>query len=198
MKKILPLLAAIGFLLVACGPKAQPTPDAAMVQQTAVAMAFTMAAQTALAAPTNTLVPPTATATLPPPPSPTFPSLPTFPAAQATATLASAGGACNGMMAPNPGGPIVYIVVDNQTKGSLTFSLYLNETPFSCGFVPGVGYIGANQSVGVHVPEGCYWPSAYVNDPKKPRAHNGPLGCVHGDDKITIQVSYDGIRWVWP
>ncbi len=198
MKKVLPLLVAIGLLLVACGPKEPPTPDPGQVQQTAVAMAFTMAAQTALAQPSPTPVPPTATATLPPPPSPTFPVLPTFPAAQPTATAASAGGACNSLIAPGWGGKSVYVVIDNQTKGPLTFSLYLNETPFACGFVPGVGYIGANQSVGVTVPEGCYWPSAYVNDPKKPRAHEGPLGCIHGDDKITIQVSYDGIRWVFP
>lgn len=198
MKKVLPILIAIGILLTACGPKGTPTPDAAQVLQTAVAMANTIAAQTQAAIPTNTPVPPTATATIAPPATATFPVFPTLSVAQPTATLASAGGACNGMMAPGWGGKGVYIVIDNQTKGSLTFSLYLNETPFSCGFVPGVGYIGPNQSVGVTVPEGCYWPSAYVNDPKKPRAHEGPLGCAHGDDKITIAVSYDGIRWVWP
>ena len=198
MKKVLPLLAALGLFLAACGAKGTPTPDVAAMMQTANAMAFTMSAQTAAAMPTNTPVPPTATATLPPPASPTLPLLPTFPAAQPSATSAAAGGACNSLMAPNPGGPQVYVVIDNRTKGSLTFSLYLNETAFSCGFVPGVGYIGANQSIGVTIPEGCYWPSAWVNDPKKPRSHSGPQGCIHGDDKITIAVEYEGIRWIWP
>ena len=198
MKKVLPILIALGILLTACGPKETPTPDPAQVLQTVVAMANTIAAQTQAALPTNTPVPPTATATIAPPATATFPVFPTLSVAQPTATLASAGGACNSMMAPNPGGPQVYVVIDNQTKGSLTFSLYLNETAFSCGFVNGIGFIGQGQSVGVTIPEGCYWPSAYVNDPKKPRAHEGPLGCIHGNDKITIQVSYDGIRWVWP
>lgn len=198
MKKFLPILIAIGLLLTACGAKEPPTLDPVMVQQTAVAMAVTMAAQTQAARPTNTPVPPTATATIAPPATATFPVFPTLSVAQPTATQVSAGGACNSLMAPNWGGPSVYVLIDNQTKGALTFSLYLNETPFSCGFVPGVGYVGPNQSIGVTIPEGCYWPSAYVNDPKKPRAHEGPLGCIHGDDKITIAISYDGIRWLFP
>ncbi len=199
MKKVLPILIALGVLVAACAPKAEPTLDPVMVQQTAVAMAFTMSAQTQAALPTNTPVPPTATATLPPPPSPTFPSLPTFTTSQATATTAPlTGDACNSLMAPGWGGPSGYILIDNQTKGTLTFSLYLNETAFSCGFVRGVSFIGANQSVGVTVPFGCYWPSAYVNDPKKPRAHDGPLGCITGSDKTTLIISYDGIKWVGP
>lgn len=198
MKKVLPIVIAIGLLLAACGPQEAATLDPVMVQQTAVAMAFTMSAQTQAAMPTNTPVPPTATATIAPPPSPTFPALPTFPAAQATATTASTtGGACNSLMAPNWSGPEVYVLIDNQTKAPLSFSLYLNETAFACGFAR-LPAVGPNANVGVHLPAGCYWPSAYVNDPKKPRAHEGPLGCLNGDDKITIVITYDGMRWVWP
>jgi hypothetical protein len=100
-------------------------------------------------------------------------------------------------MDPHPGGPMVYLMIDNQTKASLSFSLYLNETPFACGYAR-VPAIGPNANVGINVPEGCYWPSAYVNDPKKPRALNGPAGCIHGDDKITLVVTYDGMRWLFP
>ena len=198
MKKVLPLIFALGLFLAACGPKGTPTPDPAQVMQTAVALAVTISAQTQAALPTNTPVPPPATATLPPPPSPTTFALPTFPAIQPTATTAaSAGGACNSLMAPNPGGPKIYLLIDNQTKASLSFSLYLNETAFACGFAR-LPAIGPNANVGVYLPAGCYWPSAYVNDAKKPRAHEGPLGCLNGDDKITIVITYDGMRWVWP
>ena len=198
MKKVLlPILIAIGILLTACGPKETPTPDPAQVLQTAVAMANTIAAQTQAAIPTNTPVPPTATATIAPPATATFPVFPTL--SVATATLGPSGDACSSAIVDlKTGGPKVYVVIDNRIKASLTFSLYLNETAFSCGFVPGVGYIGANQSIGVTIPEGCYWPSAWVNDPKKPRSHSGPQGCIHGDDKITIAVEYEGIRWIWP
>jgi len=196
MKKILPLILALTFLLTACGNKATPTIDAASVNATAISMAWTMGAQTQMALPSPTPIPPTATATVPPPPSPTPFVLPTFPVIMPTAT--TAGGACNGPMDANPGGPKVYVLISNRTKGSLTFSLYLNETAFACGFVRGVSFIGQNDSVGVTIPEGCYWPAAYINDPKKPRSHSGPAGCLHGNDKITLVVDYDGIKWIFP
>ncbi len=197
MKKVLPLILGLTVLLAACGPKATPTIDAASVNATAMAMAYTMSAQTQAAVPTATAtLPPTETPTLPPP-SPTF-SLPTLPAFQPTATTAASGGACSGLMNPKPGGPQVYVVIDNRTKGPVTFSLYLNETAFACGFVRGVSSIGSKSSIGVTIPEGCYWPSAYVNDPKKPASLSGPQGCIHGNDKITIVIDYDGIRWVYP
>ncbi len=198
MKKVLPLVLLISTLLAACGAKATPTMDAASVQASAVAMAFTMSAQTAAAQPTSTPIPPSETPTQRPLPSPTvFAPLPTLSIASATPTRA-AGGACNSLMDPNPGGPKVYLVIDNRTKGSLTFSLYLNETPFACGFVRGVSFIGANDNVGINVPEGCYWPSAYINDPKKPRAIEGPQRCIHGNDKITLVADYDGFKWLFP
>jgi hypothetical protein len=196
MKKVLPLIAAIALFLVACGPKGTPTPDAASVQASAVAMAFTMAAQTQAAQPTATEVPPTSTPTIPPPPSPTSFVLPTFPAVLPTSTNVS-GDPCNSVMAPNPGGPKVYLMIDNQTKGSLSMSLYLSPTPFSCGFVP-LPAIGPNANVGINVPEGCYFPSAYINDPKKQRAIQGPTACIHGNDKITLTVGYEGFKWNFP
>ena len=197
MKKVFPLILGLTVLLAACGPKAAPTIDAASVQASAVAMAFTMAAQTQAALPTATAtLPPTETPTLAPP-SPTF-ALPTFPSVLPTATSAASGGACSGLMNPKPGGPQVYVVIDNRTKGTLTFSLYLKETPFACGFVRGVSSIGSRSSLGVTIPEGCYWPSAYVNDPKKPASLSGPQACIHGNDKITIIVDYQGMKWVFP
>lgn len=195
MKKVLPLLAAIAIFLVACGPKATPTQDGASIQASAVALAFTMSAQTQAARPTDTQVP-TPTATIPPPPSPTPFTLPTLPVVLATMTNVS-GDPCNSLMAPNPGGPKVFLMIDNQVKAGLSMSLYLSPTPFSCGFVP-LPTIGPNANISLDIPEGCYFPSAYINDPKKQRAIQGPTRCIHGTDKITLVVGYEGFKWIFP
>ncbi len=196
MKKVLPLLAAIAIFLAACGPKGTPTPDQAQVLASAVALASTMAAQTQAAQPTPTQVPPTPLPTNTPLPAPPTFSLPTFPVASPTATARS-GDACSSLMDPNWGGPSVYLMIKNETKGSLSLSLYLYETPFACGFVR-LPQFGPNEDNGINVPEGCYWPSAYINDPKKPRSIEGPKACIHGNDKIELLVTYDGFRWLFP
>lgn len=194
MKKVIPLILGLALLLAACGPKATPTIDAASVQASAVAMAFTMSAETMAAIPTATETPiPTETPT-PLPPTPTF-ELPTFAPVQPTATAAS-GGACSGPLNPGWGGPAINLQIENLTKGPLTLSLYLNETPFACGFV--TPSISARGKVQLTLPEGCYWPSVYINDPKNPAAHSGPLLCMHGKAKITLIVDYPGFRVIWP
>ena len=201
MKKVLPLIAAIAVFLAACGPKGTPTPDAASVQASAVAMAFTMAAQTQAAQPTDTPIPPTDTPTVPPPPSPTPFVLPTFPVSLPTATTAASSGGdeCNSLMDANPGGPKVYVVINNKTKAPLSISLYLSKTPFACGYARIQSPFPAGASIGYTLPEGCYFTSAYVNDPKKPRAIQGAKSqCLHGNDKITLVVTYDGFSWNFP
>lgn len=198
MKKIVSTIMFLTILITACTPKQPAGLGAEEVQASAVALAFTISAATMNAVPSATLPPPTETATVTPLASPTsfvFPTLPQLTTATATKVT---GDACNSLMAPNPGGPKTYVVIKNLTSGSLTFSLYLSENAFSCGFVTGVSFIAAHDSVGVTIPEGCYYPSAYVNDPKKQRAHSGPSWCIHGVDKIEIQVDYSGIRWVFP
>jgi hypothetical protein len=195
MKKVLPLIAAIAVFLVACGPKATPTQDGASIQASAVALAFTMSAQTQIAAPTATQIP-TSTPTIPPVPTNTPFVLPTFPVALATSTNVS-GDPCNSLMEPNPGGPKVYVMIDNQVKASLSMSLYLSPTPFACGYAR-LPAIGPNANVGVNLPQGCYFPSAYINDPKKQRAIQGPSACIHGSDKITLTVNYEGFKWIFP
>ena len=53
------ILFLIALIAGACAPQAAPTMDAAAVQATAVAAAFTMVAQTQAAIPTATPLPPT-------------------------------------------------------------------------------------------------------------------------------------------
>ena len=199
MKKVLYLVVLFGLLLTACGAKAPPTPDAAQVQASAVSMAFTMSAQTMAAQPTATPIPPTLEPTFAPPPSPTFPVLPTFPAIQPTATKAVSGDACsNALVDMGASGPKVFLMVINKTKASVTFSLYLSETPFACGFVPGVNPLAPHARLALSIPEGCYYPFAMVNDPKKAATNGGPARCIHGDDKIELQIDYTNNTWLFP
>ena len=40
--------------------------------------------------------------------------------------------------------------------------------------------------------------AAYVNDPKKPRSLSGPSFCIHGGDKVTLVVTYEGFKVQYP
>ncbi|OGO75999.1 MAG: hypothetical protein A3K41_00645 [Chloroflexi bacterium RIFOXYD12_FULL_57_15] len=196
MKKVLPLILGLTVLLAACAPKATPTIDAASVQASAVAMAFTMAAQTQAALPTATAtLPPTETPTLAPP-SPTF-ALPTFPSVLPTATTSASGDPCNSLMAPNPGGPKSNLLIDNRTKAAINLSLWLSPTPFSCGYAR-LPTIASKGSYMASLPEGCYYPAVYINDPKKQRSLSGPSFCIHSTDKITLVVDYTGFKVLYP
>ena len=206
MKRIVPVLMVLAAALSACGGKPTPPPvNFADVQASAVAMAFTFAAQTQIAVPTATVAPPTNTPTFTPLASPTTFSLPTFPVAQATATTAS-GDPCNGPMAPEPGGPKINLGVQNKTKAKVTLSMWLKPTAFSCGFYNLV--VGARDSVTSYnvMPEGCWWPSVYITDPVTPRALSGYYGpgnvdgymCMHTLDRITLIIDYEGFEVTWP
>ena len=207
MKKIVPLIMLIAAVLTACGGKpTQPAVNPADVQASAVAMAFTFAAQTQAAVPTATVAPPTGTATFTPLASPTTFSFPTFPVAQHTATTIAGADPCNGPMAPEPGGPKINLGVQNKTKAKVTLSMWLKPTPFSCGFVNLV--VGARDSVTSYnvMPEGCWWPSVYITDPVTPRALSGFYGpgnvngymCMHTLDRTTLIIDYEGFDVVWP
>lgn len=199
MKKIVSTIMFLTILVTACAPKPAPGLGAVEVQGSAVALAFTISAATMNAVPSATPPPPTDAATVTPLASPTTFTFPTLSQlVTATPTKVTGDGCETAMLNLGAGGPKTYVVIKNLTKGSLTFSLYLNENAFACGFVPGVAYIAPHDSIGVTIPEGCYYPSAYVNDPKKQRSHSGPSWCIHGADKIEIRVDYSGITWVFP
>ena len=187
MKKVLPLLLAFTVLLAACGPKATPTIDAASVQASAVAMAFTMAAQTLAAVPTATAtIPPTETLT-PQPPTATF-ALPTFPSILPTATQQKSSDPCNQLYPADSPGKRTTLRISNETKGSVTLSLWLNTTPLGvCGFTPGVPTLGRNSITFIEILQGCYFFSAYINDPKNPAAAT-TSGCINNGDLWMLYI----------
>jgi len=183
----------------ACSAPATPTIQAADVQNTALAAAFTLVAQTQAAIPSNTAVPPTLT------PLPTETPILftteaplTLPAQAATVTAtqaAQAGGnsdPCNAPLKSNPSGRPTRIKLENQTGAPITVSLYLNLTAIGeCGFR---GYnVGKGGTTTItDLVQGCYNASVYVNDPQKPTKSFGS-GCINNPDQWTFVIKREKV-----
>jgi hypothetical protein len=196
------IVIGLALILSACGSQAAPTIDPVQIQATAAVMASTMSAQTQAAIPTLTQTP------LPSPtmlPTSTETPVPTVVVVELTATSSSTD-PCNTPLFANPassdGGKNdkkANIQIRNSTKAPITVSLYLSKNAFGqCGFVSYV--LSPSQSVTIsgQLPLGCYYASAYVNDPKKPSRPNGASACITGDDRTTITVSADQIKITGP
>ena len=110
-------------------------------------------------------------------------------------TTAAGGDPCDAPLPADPAGRPTIIKIENQTKGSLTLSLYLNKTPFAT-----CGYRGYNIAKGGSVlitdlVQGCYNVSVYVNDPKTPSKSFG-YGCINDEDKWTFLVGPEVVRLI--
>jgi len=169
IKKIIPVLAVLAIFITACGPQGTPTLAPAEVEGTAVSAAWTVVAMTQLAIPTATPVPPTETPS--PTPLPTFTPLP-LPATQETIILptatqqaaGSSGGTCDGIMNVAEAGPKSNIRVENETGGTVTFSLWLG-TPNAfgqCGFIPGITPLAKGEKRVISIPKGEFYAYALI------------------------------------
>jgi len=189
-----PLIVLIfALILSACRAPATPTIAAADVQNTALAAAFTIVAETQAAIPTNTSVPPTETPTQTPQPTDT-PALVATESPTAT-QVAQAGGnsdPCNAPLKSNPLGRSTRIKLENQTGAPIIVSLYLNLTAIGeCGFR---GYnVGKNGSTTItDLVQGCYNASVLVNDANKPTKSFG-YGCINNPDQWTFVIKRDNV-----
>jgi hypothetical protein len=198
MKKVLPLIIVLTALLAACGPKAAPTMDAASVNASAVAMAYTMAAQTQAALPTATFTPePTATFT-PAPPTPTFFVLPTIPTVFASPTKAG-DGPCYHAMMPDPPGRKFTLRVWNTNKAPVTGNVCLYDDKSNNEVTGIIGIsLGKNADVILTVPQGCYSAFFWVNDPKSPSQASGNALCANNSDKWTIKITANNAQMLPP
>lgn len=204
MRCLLFLSAALALLLGACAPAA-PTIDAAQIQASAMAAASTMIAMTVAAVPTATPIPPTPLPSPTPLPLPTLPPLSTLPPAAQPTSPPSAGN-CKGIFDVAASGPKAPVVVNNKTKGPVTFGVVMTtrNTFGQCGYIVAPS-IPQGQSVSISVPlvhtnlgDSCYWGYAIVNDPQKPANPTGGPWCIDSPLKWVINVSYDKIVLVTP
>jgi hypothetical protein len=187
----------------ACGAEPPPpTMAAADVQNTAVAGAFTIVAQTQAALPTATPLPPTETPTQTPLPTNTALALPQTQVATLTPVAAAntAGGdpCLTRVLSGSPKGRETIIRIVNTTKAAVTVSLYLNETPdhFECGY-RSYNLSSRNDVVITDLVQGCYNLWAFNNDPKTPVNASG-FGCINNPDKWTFEISQGSIKFVGP
>jgi hypothetical protein len=198
----LALILVVGLIASACGAPAAPTINAADVQRTAEAAAFTMVAETLAAAPTATPLPPTETPTETPAPTDTPASLPTL-EVTLTPTTAAASNNTGGdpcatrVLSPKQGRETVIRVV-NTTRVAITVSMYLNETAAhgECGY-RGFTLSRNNDIVFTDLVQGCYNLWAWSDDPDGKFSSSGG-GCINNPDKWTFEVSASQIKFVGP
>jgi hypothetical protein len=208
-KFLLTIFILIAFILSSCGgtaPTVIPTLKGEDIQNTAIAAAFTVVAQTHEAlptdtsAPTNTPVPPTeiptqtalptetsAPGTLP---TETATTVAVVQASPTTAPASNGSDPCN-KPATISGGKLADFRIVNQTNAPITVSVYLNQTPFGdCGYR---GYsLAKDDSVEItDLVFGCYNLGVFINS-KKPTKVFG-YGCINNYDRSTFFVNNDGV-----
>ncbi len=208
MNRILFAAACAALLLSACAPAATPTIDPGQIQASAMAAASTMIEQTQQAMPTSTPVPPSPLPTLPALPSPTVGALPTLQAFPTPTTQPSKGGSgdCNQPLDAKASGPQAPVLIRNDTKGPVTFTLGISaKNSFGqCGYLSWSNIPKAN-SITVSVPinhtnqgDPCYWAYAWINDPQHQANVSGGGFCINDGDKWTFDVGYDRIKLTPP
>ena len=192
------------LMLGACGAQAPavPTSDPLSVQNTAVAAAFTIVAQTQAAIPTATLLPPTDTptataqATDTPLPVPTSLALASTSAPASTAS--SGGDPCATRILSAPKGPSTIIRIANTTKSNVTVSLYLNEEAGKgvCGWR--TYQLGKNGDVVItDLVQGCYNLWAWSDDAKVHFNVASGLSCINNPQKWTFFISSSTIKFTF-
>ncbi|HJQ13471.1 MAG TPA: hypothetical protein VJ830_01885 [Anaerolineales bacterium] len=198
---IFTLILVAAVVLSACGAEPPPpTMNAADVQNTAIAAASTMVAQTQAAVPTATPLPPTETATQTSLPTDTPLPLPTLNVTLTSTTAPvsnNAGGdpCATRVLSPKKGRETV-IRVANTTKVTVTVSLYLEETAAhgECGY-RSFQLSKNNDIVFTDLVQGCYslWAFSSTSDVN---ARGG--GCINNPDKWTFEVRENMIKFTGP
>lgn len=181
----------LSLLLSACGAQATPTANPADIQNTAVAAAFTVVAQTQAAVPTNTPVPPTETASPTPQATNTPLSLPTQDSLSAVPTnvptftpqpssSSSGGDPCNqpllSWQGPSANLSISYDYTPQKKDDTVVLSLWVMTDLGECGFL-------SDLSTG---PVGQYTAAAFVNSTKDFKVFGG-FRITQGSWKIVIR-----------
>ena len=203
MKRLSSLTVIIVAMLIisACGGEpAAPTMNAVDVQNTAVAAALTMIAETQAAIPTDTPLPPTEAPTQTPLPTDTAIPLPTLNvtlAATTAPTSSNAGGdpCATRVLSPDKGRETVIRVV-NTTKVTVTVSMYLNETAAhgECGYRS--FQLSKNSDIVFDdLVQGCYDLWAFSNS-SDVNARGG--GCINNPDKWTFEIREGVIKFTGP
>lgn len=194
------LLLAVALVLSGCGSQAAPPPTVSPleIQNTMVAAAFTMVAETQSAVPTVTPLPPTATVTNTPFTTDTPLPLPFSDLTLTPAPSTSAGGGdpcINKTLPPTLKGKPVKIRVNNSTKGTVQLSVYLNQTTGQdvCGYR--TYSIEPQQSIVLNnLIEGCYSLWAWNPDPEAYFMVTNGTSCLDSADTWVFDITTGSLR----
>jgi hypothetical protein len=198
------LILILALTTTACGAQPVPTVNAADVQHTAEAAAFTMVAQTQEAMPTNTPIPPTETPTNTPVPTDTPAAVSTVatlgsatvPTIAATISTGATVDPCaTRVLSYSPKGEDTIIRIANLTKAPVTVSVYLNETAGAgeCGY-RSYNLTKYGDVVITDLVQGCYNLWAWSTD-NKIHVNAGGFGCINNPDKWTFEISENTIKF---
>ena len=195
---ILTLLLMITLIISACGAQATPTLSTVQIQDTVIAAALTVVAETQAAIPTATPPPPTATFTDTPTPTNTFVPLlsseVTF--TPVPGSNSGSGDPCiNQVLPASLEGETVRMRIDNSTKATVSLSVYLQQaTPQSeCGYrsytlEPGQ-FVVINDLI-----EGCYTLWAWNPDPDNYFIVTNGTSCLNSSDTWAFDISTSSIK----
>lgn len=191
----------VALILSACGTQAPPPPTVNPVdlQSTMAAAAFTMVAETQAAIPTATVPPPTATFTNTPAPTDTVLPLPSSQVTLTPVPNSTAGGGDPCITAVLPAtlvGNPVKIRINNTTKATISFTIYLNQTTpgGKCGYRSYT--IDPQQALVLNnLVEGCYTLWAWNPDPDAYFIVTNGTTCISdSDDTWVFDISTGSLR----
>ena len=195
----LAVIVAITMIISACGAEPPPTVNPVDIQNTAVAAASTMVAQTQAAIPTATLPPPTDIPTQTPLATDTPVQLPTLNVPASPTTAPAGGDPCaTRVLSGELKGRPTKIRIVNTLKVPVTVSIYLNETAAhnECGYRSYSLSKGGDVVISDLV-QGCYnlwaWSDAQGN-----KFNSSGYGCINNDDKWTFEVNTATVKFVGP
>jgi hypothetical protein len=195
---LIPIL-IITLFIGACGtPQATPTIDPVDLQNTMVAAASTLVAETQAAIPTATPPPPTATSTNTPAFTATIPPLPSLGATFTASPVgnSNANDPCINTVLPAAlEGETIRIRIDNPTRSTIMVSVYLQQSgPGTvCGYR---GYtLTAGQSLVINdLVEGCYTLWAWNPVPEEYFMVTNGTSCLDNSTTWTFDITPDGLR----
>ena len=192
----------ITLLISACGAggsvETTPTVNAVDIQNTVIAAALTVVAETQAAIPTATPPPPTATFTDTPAATSTLPPLPTLDATftSVPSGVSGADDPCiNKVLPASLQGLPVKMRVDNSTKATVSVSVYLQQaTPQSeCGYRSYT--LEPGQSVVINdLIEGCYTLWAWNPDPDNYFIVTNGTSCIDSSGTWAFDILTSSIK----
>lgn len=191
-KFLLTISILLVFILSACGggTEAAPTMSADAIAQTAVAEAWLVITQTAVAMPSATPIPPTNTPEPTVTAQPTIALLPTLPPSSgALVTPTSSTDPCNQIPVAEPKGTLVTVEIENISQGSANLAFGMTTPNDKAECFTYSFQIGRGDVMTTKVLAGCYWGYAWITGQDTSVAKSGDKIMCMTDTALIYHVN---------